>query len=77
MTPKERMSKGDRHASEEEMRQFVAAMSVGAGVPLGPSELTWTEKEELFAEQRGSSTSNLLRSSFRRSVLAASFHRIF
>ena len=30
---RERVSKGDRHASEEEMRQFVAAMSVNS---LGP-----------------------------------------
>ena len=71
VTPDERMSKGDCHASEEEMRHFVAAMSVGAGVPLRPSELTWTEEEELFAEQRGSPRSDLLRSFFRCSVLAA------
>ena len=70
VTPDERMSKGDRHASEEEMRQYVAAMSVGEGVPLGPSELTWTEEEELFAEQRGSPTSDLLRSFFQCAVLA-------
>jgi len=71
VTPDEWMSKGDRHASEEERRQYVEAMPVGAGVPLGPGELTWTEEEELFAEQRGAPPSDLLRSFFRCAVLAA------
>jgi len=71
VTPDAWMSKGDRHASEEERRLFVEAVHVPADASLGQGQLMWTEEEELFAEQFGFVPRDLLRSFLRCAVLAA------
>jgi hypothetical protein len=75
VSPGEWMSKSDRHASKEEMRQFVEAVGLGAELSLDTQEeveLLWTDEQELFAVQDDFGVwHGTLRTAFRCTILAA------